>query len=176
MKAISLVAAAVLGLAAVSPAQAQFTIPAGPFANEQALVAWWNANNTSGMVTEVFLNGRKVYDKPTGFGPAMVAPYYLCELTQDVRARCNSTLDGSTRLDWLIDQFDTGVGTRPALADTDIYLDNQLVRPFATPTRRAQVFLLKCTGDYSRRGGFNYYKFSYLFPGFGPPAPPRTCY
>ncbi|QWF19251.1 hypothetical protein [Lysobacter capsici] len=175
MKAITLALAGLLGLAALQPAHAEFVIPAGPFANEQALVAWWNANNSSGLVTEVFLNGRKVYDKPTGWGPAMVAPYYLCAATQDVRARCNSTLDGSTRLDTLIDLFDTGVGTRPALADTDIYLGADLVRPFTTPSRRAQVFLIRCLGDSSRRGGFYYYKFHHIIPDFGPPIS-HGCY
>lgn len=169
MKAITLALAGLLGLAALQPAQAQFAVPPGPFASQQALTNWWNVNNTSGMVTEVFFNGRKVYDKPTGFGPALVAAYYSCSLTNDVRMYCNRPSDGATRLDYLIDLYDTGIGTRPATADKDIYLDGQLVRAHTTPSRAGEVYLLKCLGDPSRRGGFYYYKLHRVFPDFSPP-------
>lgn len=171
MKIVAIALAGLLGLAALQPAHAQFTIPNGPFADEQAVVNWWNANNTSGAVTQVFYNGRKVYQRPTGFGPALIVKYYRCKQTLDVRTRCGHHLDAFSREDWLIDQIDTLNGTRPALSDSDIYLDNQLYRAYTTPTRRATYGLIGCKGEPSYRepGGISYFVVSGYSPDFSPP-------
>ncbi|MEH6414535.1 hypothetical protein [Pseudomonas sp. CGJS7] len=173
MKVMTIALAGLLGLAALQPAQAQFTIPQGPFANSQAVAAWWNANNTSGVKTQVLYNGRKIYERLAGFNPNIVVKYYQCNQTNDVRTYCGHTLDGFTTSDGLIDRIDTINGTRAALADSDIYVDEVLIRPLTVPgpAPSKKYFLISCKGDATIREptGNVYYRVRAWTPTFNPP-------
>ncbi|MEH6414536.1 hypothetical protein [Pseudomonas sp. CGJS7] len=177
MKAMTLALAGLLGLAALQPAHAQFTIPNGPFANQQAVADWWNANNTSGAVTQIFYNGKKIYEKRNGFGPALIVKYFQCKQTNDVRSRCGHHLDAFARADWLIDQIETRNGTRPATTDSDIYLDGVLQVDDPSMNAPSGKYLITCKGDPSFRepGGNTYFIVRGWVPDFSPPYIGR-CY
>lgn len=128
MKIAAIALAGLLGLAALQPAHAQFAVPSGPFADKQALANWWNANNSQSALTQVFHNGKLAYSR-TGFGPGLVVKYYSCSTTGDVRRQCGRKTDPATSMSELIDRIDTESGSRPALADRDIFLDGVLYRP-----------------------------------------------
>lgn len=173
MKGIVTALAGLLCLAALQPAHAQFTIPAGPFADSQAVADWWNANNTTTVKTQVFYNGKKIYERATGFNPAIIVKYYQCKQTNDVRALCGHRLDGFTTQEALIDRIDTQDGTRAAIADADIYLDNVLVRPLTVPSPvppNTKYYLISCMGAPSIRepSGNTYYRVRGWTPSFNP--------
>ncbi|MGO1072746.1 hypothetical protein [Lysobacter sp. CA199] len=173
MKGIAIALAGLMGLAALQPAQAQFSIPHGPFANSQAVAAWWNANNSSSVKTQVFYNGKKIYQRLEGFNPPIIVKYYQCNQTNDVRTLCGHSLDAFTTSDAVVDRIDTINGARPALADSDIYLDNVLVRPLTVPgpvPPDKKYYLMTCKGDASilEPAGNTYYRVRGWTPTFNP--------
>lgn len=176
MKFVAIAVAGLLGLAALQPAQAQFAVPGGPFADKQALVNWWNANNTQSAITQVFHNGKLVYSR-SGFGPALVVKYYGCAITSDVRRQCGNKVDGASALGELIDRIDTNSGAHPAIANIDVYLDGALYRPYTVAPKQFAYYVLTCKGDpsYYEPAGNKYY----VVRGWAPPISPvymGRCY
>ena len=117
----------------------------GPFANTQALIDYWNGTSTGGALTQIYLNGRKVYER-SGFGPAFVKQYFDC-ISDDILTVCISGFfDGYTN-------FNTLVSRCPA--DAAITKDGI---PFRSGTNSTAVGIVTCSGDQSFYGVVHYYK------------------
>jgi hypothetical protein len=133
----------------------------GPFTDTQSLINYWSNTSTGGALTQIFLNGSKVYQR-SGFGPAFTKQYFDC-YSSDIYAVCPTDFrDGFTSFDTLVSRFST---------NTAIYQDGVLVRSGTG----AWANISKCTGDDSFYGCIRYYKVVYYFSGFGP-AYASTCY
>lgn len=172
------IALALIGAAAVAhaaAAQAQTSYSQGPFASEQALVAYWQGQNFG--QTEIFLDGRKVHARTTGFGPPLTEMYFTCKNSSlDIRVHCGHYKDPDYDLAGLIDLFDTNNHTRPAYL-RDAYLDGQLFVDIASSTNGTGSYWKTCIGDPSRNypSGIPYYLFQRVVPDFGPLPPLPKC-
>ncbi|QQP97444.1 hypothetical protein [Lysobacter enzymogenes] len=172
-KAIALALIGAAGLAHAAAAQAQYN--EGPFASEQALVAYWQTQNFG--QTEIFLDGRKVHQRTTGFAPVLTEMYFRCNnSTQDIRVRCGSYKDPHYDLTRLIDLFETNNNTVPA-KPRDAYLDGTLYRDVASSTNGTGSYWKTCIGSPSRYypSGIPFYLYQGAIPGFGPPPPVPQC-
>lgn len=138
----------------------------GPFANLSALITYWNGTPTGGSLTQIYLDGTKVFQE-SGFGPAYVHQYFECPQTGDIRTDCLVGDIVSSDEDYAdqVAKFPPG---------TTIYLDGVLKRS-APPPRIA--YLLKCAGDasYYAPGWVIYYATEAYYDGFGPPYTSGSC-
>jgi hypothetical protein len=117
----------------------------GPFTSTQDLINYWTSTSTSGALAQIYLNGRKVYER-SGFGPAFVKQYFACS-SGGILAVCTSGFfDGYTN-------FNTLVSRCPA--DAAIYKDGVL---FRSGTNQAVADVSTCSGDQSFYGVIRYYK------------------
>ena len=133
----------------------------GPFTDTQALISYWRTASTNGAMTQIYLNGRKVYERP-GFGPAFVKQYFDC-LNSDVYAVCLSGFgDGYTDFDTLVSRCPTGAA---------IYKDGTLIR---SGTNGTEVDISTCSGDSSFYGTIHYYMVIHYYNPFIPYG--NTCY
>jgi len=133
----------------------------GPFTNVQALVNYWGNTPMNGAMTQIYLNGKKVYERQ-GFGPAFVKQYFESS-GSTIYAVCPSGIrPGYTN-------FDTLVSRAPAGAW--IYRDSVLVRQ---GTNAASVDISTCLGDQSYYGPVSYFR---VIDYYNPPAEwGNTCY
>lgn len=142
--------------------QAQATDPsAGPFATQQALVAFWTGTSTGGAATQIFLNGHKVFDR-TGFGPPLIAEYFACQAGGIYEVCPTDFIDGFSVFKTLVSRIPAGHA---------IVKDGVL---FRAGTDGQTVDVTTCFGDQSLAGTVKYVKVTEV-AGFSPPYE-STCY
>lgn len=128
----------------------------GPFANVNALKAYWNSAGGGGH-TEIFVNGQEVLDIP-GFNPSFVKQYFSCSGTGDIRVDCNDLHDGAEFLGDL-------VSTIPASAK--IWLNGSLYRN-GTGSGFDIVDIETCYGDSSYYGVETFFLVTAYMDGWVP--------
>ncbi|XXF80128.1 hypothetical protein P2318_10365 [Myxococcaceae bacterium GXIMD 01537] len=135
----------------------------GPFANTTALVTYWTGQSTGGSTAQIYVNGKKVYER-LGFGPAFVKQYFNCADGSGIKAVCNNIFDG--HLD-----VSTAVATFPNWLT--VYVDGTLYRS-GDPYHSAHI--KKCYGDTSYYGAVKYYIVESMNDGWSPPYPGNSCF
>lgn len=127
----------------------------GPFATTQALVDYWTSTSTAGARTEIYVNGRNVYER-SGAGPAFVKQYFNC--SAQIFAVCPGQFphDGYTNFNTLVSRYPTTAA---------IYKSGAL---FRAGTDNTEVDILTCSGDPSFYGAVQYYKVMNYINGFIP--------
>ncbi len=156
----SFLAVFVISMAAATPALAQ---EEGPFATTDALVEYWTARNTNGATTQIYVNGKQVYQR-AGFGAAVVKQYFRCYNGSGINAVCNNIFDGYTEVSGAESTFSSGL---------TVYLDGVLYRS-GSPYYSAHI--KTCYGDTSYYGPVVYYIVASMNNGFGPAYPGNSCF
>lgn len=151
-----------LALAALLPGLASAQYSDGPFANTSALTSYWSTTSTSGALTQIYVNGHKVYER-SGFAPAFVKQYFDCYLG-DINAVCNQIQDGYINLSGAIALF-------PATVRID--LDGSVYRAASGGDTRV-ASISTCSNESSYYGPVNYYKVVAWGNGFIPYS--SSCY
>ncbi|MBZ4395662.1 hypothetical protein OWM54_17710 [Myxococcus sp. MISCRS1] len=153
-------AAFVLSLAVATPAMAQHD---GPFADTDALVSYWSAQDTQSSLTQIYVNGKRVYQR-SGFGPAFVKEYFDCHDGSGIKSFCNNIFDGYLTVEGTYGTYSPGLA---------VYLDGVLYRS-GSPFSRVDI--KTCYGDASYYGPVSYYIVESVIDGFGPPYPGNDCF
>jgi hypothetical protein len=133
----------------------------GPFATTKALIDYWTNTPTSGALAQIYLNGRKVYER-SGFGPAFVKQYFTCGPSNILATCTTGFFDG-------YGSFNTLVSRSPA--HTEIRKDFVVVRAGTDGTSED---VTTCSGDPSFYGTVKYFKVTAYNNGFIPYA--SSCY
>ena len=136
----------------------------GPFASQQALVAYWTANAPASVATQIFLNGKSVFQQ-SGFGPADTQEYFACSAGNIYSVCPTGWSDGF----W---SFQTLAARIPAAAG--IRKGSTLVRSPTPPA--GQIYdVATCTGQTSDFGTPRYFRVLAIENDFSPPYL-ASCY
>jgi len=136
----------------------------GPFASQQALVAYWTANAPLGSATQIFLNGKLVF-KQGGFGPADTQEYFACSAGSIYSVCPTGWSDGFWSFQTLASRIPASAGVRK---------NGTLVRSPTSPF--GQVYdVSTCTGETSDFGTPRYFRVLSIENDFSPPYL-ATCY
>jgi hypothetical protein len=128
----------------------------GPFTDTQALVNYWVGTSTGNALTQIYVNGRKVYER-SGFGPAFVKQYFACSGGGTYAICPTGFFDGYS-------DFNTLISRSPTTAT--IYKDSVLFR--SGTNRFESENISTCSGDQSFYGTITYYKVISYSSGFVP--------
>jgi hypothetical protein len=136
----------------------------GPFASQQALVAYWTANAPANIATQIFLNGKLVF-KQSGFGPADTQEYFACSAGNIYSVCPTGWSDGFWSFQTLASRIPAAAGVRK---------DGTLVRSPTPPV--GQVYdVSTCTGQTSDFGTPRYFRVLSIENDFSPPYQ-AVCY
>lgn len=133
----------------------------GPFANEQALDAFWAANAPANVATQIFLNG-KVSFIQNGFGPPDTQAYFACASGGIYSVCPTGWSDGFWSFQTLESRIPASAGVRK---------DGKLVRS------GSQIYdVTTCPGQTSPFGSTGrYFRVLSIENGFSPPYT-ASCY
>lgn len=151
-----------LALAVLLPGLASAQYSNGPFTSTSDLQSYWNVTSTGGARAQIYVNGRKVFDR-AGFGPAFVKQYFDC-YTGDINAVCTQIYDGYVSLSGAIALFPSSVR---------IDLDGSVYRAASGGDTRSAA-ISTCSNESSANGPVNYYKVVGWNNGFIPYS--SSCY
>lgn len=151
-----------LAFALLIPGLASAQYSDGPFTSTSDLQSYWSVTSTGGARTQIYVNGRKVFDR-AGFGPAFVKQYFDC-FTGDINAACSQIYDGYINLADPIALF-------PATVRID--LDGSVYRAASGGDTRVAA-ISTCSNESSINGPVEYYKVVGWNNGFVPYS--SSCY